>query len=62
LPTLISSFDAALVYRRKVDPQRAAIWRVYELLEKVATKQGDTESALEYAQAANQAWMQSTGN
>ncbi|WP_434688072.1 CHAT domain-containing protein [Pseudanabaena minima] len=57
--------EEALVYRQKVDPQRAAIWRVYELLEQVATKQGDTVSALEYAQAANQTkleWMQSTGN
>ncbi|NEZ64604.1 CHAT domain-containing protein [Leptolyngbyaceae cyanobacterium CCMR0082] len=57
--------EEALVYRRKIDPQRTAIWRVYELLEKVATKQGETKSALEYAHAANQAkleWMQSTGN
>jgi len=60
--------EEALVYRQKVDPQRAAIWRVYELLEQVATKQDDTVSALEYAQAANQAkidapeWMKSTGN
>ncbi|PLZ27165.1 CHAT domain-containing protein [Fischerella thermalis] len=57
--------EEALVYRQKVDIQRAAIWRVYELLEQIATKQSDTESALEYAQAANQAkleWMKSTGN
>ncbi len=56
--------EEALFYRQKLGPQRAGIWRVYELLEQVATKQGDTESALEYAQAASQAkfeWMQVNG-
>ena len=47
--------EEALIYRLKIDPRRAGIWRVYDLLEAVAKRQNDMVSALKYAQASDKA-------